>query len=111
MTTTETENTAALQLKIQHYTEMALHVLEGVFEIPKGFSVITTAEGVHVRFVKGIAEYFDENSKVIFKENEYEEKEYLADPDGLVNIYVFLWDCIEEARVADRHLKEAFRHV
>ena len=91
--TTDTENPAALQLKIQHYADMSLFVLEGIFRIPKGFTVVTIPEGLIVNFVKDI----DGDGEPVI-----EEREYTADPSRLVNIYGFLWDCIEEARVCYR---------
>lgn len=96
--TTETENPAALQLKIQHYVDMSLNVLEGIFpNIPEGFSVVTTSEGVYARYIKDI----DADGQEI-----HEEKEYIVDPATVVNVHVFLWNCVEEARVFDRMIQE-----
>ncbi|MBA4852031.1 hypothetical protein [Emticicia sp. BO119] len=96
-TLTETENPAALQLKILHYTELSLYVLEGIYQIPKGFTVVTTAEGVMVSFIRDIN---TEGEAIL------EEKEFIAEPAKLVNVYRFLWECIEEARVYERQLSE-----
>jgi len=82
---------AAIQLKIEHWLQMAMAILKANNKVPDRFEVIATSETIEVSYADGKT---IDGEEFTYKERSFEYTHETTD----TQIYEFLEECVIEAR-------------
>ena len=99
------ENPALIQLRTQHWSEMAMTILREEKGLPTEFGVMVTPESIEVCYPDGMniekGDYFTPGySELTLKERNLEVTKVTTAKD----VFEFLADCVEEAKYYEKQL-------
>jgi hypothetical protein len=101
----ETENPAAIQLKITHWIEMAMTILKSTKNTPEEFGVIATNGTIEVVYPNGYSMDKGDYLTPAGGEVTYEERNLdVSENTTALDVYEFLEECVVDARYYQRQL-------